>query len=1354
MKRKLHFLLAVGIGLVASVGWLHAITRPAIFTDLSQANVNRPIIFNVGTATGDTAQIPTVRVKIRLLGDANPAELSAMGLQYHDGSDWKEWSAEDGEYLFGPPQDGFKLDNLISPIKITPKAQGIYTCVLDLVDWTKKNVIVSDTFKVNVSNQADVVSDTNVDYSTPNAYATFHGGKVNGVDIETYSQFPNKKTWPGFYTFVYGNGNETKITDDNGKTQIAVGNNKLSLDPTKSKIVVIGGKKSATVTNTNIVMESGTVRMLVGGGYGVVGANKALDGTAAEVETTTITMTGGTVSGSLIGGGLFYNKTKNVNISLSKTASVGVGGNWVICGGFESGCTNGTKYAEFKNSTNSVEKATLKIDGGTYGIIGIGGTDGANGYVKEVTANIEYATITGGVFGNGSNGRSDKVVGTIAGCTFDGSDIEIAAINRGVVNDVDLTFNGCDFSQATNLHANIGATYRWGYNYNGSSAKVEGVPGSVSMTFIGCNTTPVLGVSDGLADADVTLTGAKAKIAKFEYDKNKYHETLAINTGKTWTFNDGLSMESGVTLTKNGTLKYGKSFDTNVTTADELKAAVALGADVIKLADAMYDLSSTALEINKSMTIQGGDTAKCIVKGALTVSSNKEDNITLQGIRFDYSPNKVSSADSCKPLIGIKGNVNLIVENCRFNNQTAGYGGYNTMLPAKEFQHVFYVAPDATGQLMVENSVINLNANSQSGILVDGAVKDVSLANVKIQGNQDKGSAQFGVYIFHEGTPVTLDKTTIQLNNHYCVIAKHAGNQTLTIKNESNLSGYGAIYLYGTSNMTVNVSEGSILTGNTKNNGISDSFAALVIGSTGEKVSSNNTIVLQDSYIGNRYSAGTTRGMTPIRISSNAIHPVNNKVILKGKTVVRTLNNITNPTMVGYGYDLAEDNNTVILEGQDVQFKDQDEKDCIIINNSNGLFRNASVSIPTAIDFGELYGDTYYHEQIAHAGDKIMITDTTIAKTLISLNAAKDFFFKAPTGTKTDGWEAYTIPDSLIFDCKDGYLVTGKNAADLFANSVTNKAVFYLKQTATEFTAIAAGNNHVQIKANDNVAWNVASNANRSVEIAAGATLTINVAMPLDTVFMAESAQLVANAAVTANAVQLTYGTTKVWKAFGFPFAIGSVKNVAGDKEIKTTASAKDGVWTAGIDDKEPKFTVTGENATPAAACIIASEKDSSIVVTSTGSTLSLATKAEPNAPVVTKANDVNFKIYSNPNLSDMTLTQTAYVLSEDGKTFDRMVNPTIKAFQSFVLADEATTSTLRSLRIGDTPTGNEIVPVEGYFVETGHGTITIHTAEPTQVIVVDMLGRVHYNARVNDGAQIAVPAGIYAVNRQKVIVK
>ncbi|MCD7851552.1 MAG: DUF6383 domain-containing protein [Parabacteroides sp.] len=382
---------------------------------------------------------------------------------------------------------------------------------------------------------------------------------------------------------------------------------------------------------------------------------------------------------------------------------------------------------------------------------------------------------------------------------------------------------------------------------------------------------------------------------------------------------------------------------------------------------------------------------------------------------------------------------------------------------------------------------------------------------------------------------------------------------------------------------------------------------------------------------------------------------------------------------------------------------------------------------------------------MAYRGD-VITTELTAAKALTSLNAQDAM----PTG--------YNVPDSITIVCKDAYLVTGEKAAKAFADKVSDKAVFYLKQSgdgSPVFSTIAAGNNHVKVK--NNVTWNHTTNANRSVEIAAGAILTINMAMPLDTVFMAEGAQLVANAAVTAKAVQLAYGVDKIWKAFGFPFAINAVKNLKGE-DVKTVASANDGLWTAGIEEGAPTFAVTEDNATPAASCIIAADQDSTILVTSKADNnglISLSAKAEPNAPVVTtKADGAKFQIISNPNLSDMTLTQTAYVLSEDGKTFDRMVNPTIKAFQSFVLADEGTTSTLRSLRIGDTPTGNEIVPVEGYFVETGHGTITIHTAEPTQVIVVDMLGRVYYNARVNDGTQIAVPAGIYAVNKQKVIVK
>ena len=49
----------------------------------------------------------------------------------------------------------------------------------------------------------------------------------------------------------------------------------------------------------------------------------------------------------------------------------------------------------------------------------------------------------------------------------------------------------------------------------------------------------------------------------------------------------------------------------------------------------------------------------------------------------------------------------------------------------------------------------------------------------------------------------------------------------LTIKNKSNIVGHGALYLYETSDMNVHVSGGSILTGKTKNKGVSDSFAAI-----------------------------------------------------------------------------------------------------------------------------------------------------------------------------------------------------------------------------------------------------------------------------------------------------------------------------------------------------------------------------------------------------------------------------------------------------------------------------------------------------------------------------------------------
>ena len=63
---------------------------------------------------------------------------------------------------------------------------------------------------------------------------------------------------------------------------------------------------------------------------------------------------------------------------------------------------------------------------------------------------------------------------------------------------------------------------------------------------------------------------------------------------------------------------------------------------------------------------------------------------------------------------------------------------------------------------------------------------------------------------------------------------------------------------------------------------------------------------------------------------------------------------------------------------------------------------------------------------------------------------------------------------------------------------------------------------------------------------------------------------------------------------------------------------------------------------------------------------------------------------------------------------FRARANPEIKPFQSFVLTDAKTLSTLRSLRIGDgVVTGNQTIePVDGYYVTTDRGAIVIHTPE------------------------------------------
>ncbi len=781
--------------------------------------------------------------------------------------------------------------------------------------------------------------------------------------------------------------------------------------------------------------------------------------------------------------------------------------------------------------------------------------------------------------------------------------------------------------------------------------------------------------------------------------------------------------------------------------------------DNIILPIGTYTLPQT-LTLDRSQGLIGAGKDKTIIEGAILVNgsaNNTATDVKIKGLSIDYTPTKVTSG-KCTPIIEVTGNADLLIDNCIMNNNTQGYGDRKNSNPAEALQNAILLGATAKGTVRVENTTINLAANAQSGVVIDGELTDVSLVNTKIEG-QVNGSNQFGVYIHHKKTPVTVDSTTILLNNHYCIYANNAGDQKLTIKNKSNIVGYGALYLYETSDMNVHVSGGSTLTGKTKNKGVSDSFAAIAISTNNSTVgASNNEIVIEDSYIGNKFDEQETMAMTPIKINGSFTPtPCDNKIILKGKTIVSTTDNIKNPTIVGYGMNPDEYNNVIMVEGTDVQFQDQNGKPCVIINKPDGSFRNAAVSVVTSIDFGELSGDTYYHEGIAYAGDIIMIPDTTIAETLDALNAAEYTFFKAPTvpsdqGTTPAIWEPYVIPDSVIFDCKDGCLVAKESAAKTYAIANPYKRVYWLNQGEESFSIKDYA---VAIEIKNDTTW-ATPYSERKVNVLDGATLTLSTPMVLDTVTMEEGAQLRSaltdvNQKVTAKVLRFAPKLSgNNWKALGVPFTSLEVKDSKGASVSAPSAQEADnGIWFADLkNNKTPIFEVKTDNF--GAAGLWAAKGDT-YTISSEGA-FEFKTLEEPTAPTETGT----FLMCSNPNTFTITLKQSAYILTADGTSFEQEANPEIKPFQSFVLTDTKTLSTLRSLRLGDSiVTGTQVIePMEGYYVTTERGAIVIHTPEPMDVAIIGMNGKVAYRGEVTDGQRIMVPSGIYAVNGQLVRVK
>lgn len=742
MKKRLLMLLSLFMA-VTSVGWVHAadkVVDPAIFTDLGEAVVGKPIVFNVGTAKG-TSKAANVRVKISLTGESNPAKLKAMGLMYFENGKWNVWNAESDEYWFGPTS-GFPIKDLVSPILMKPTVKGVYNCKLEVVQ--NNEVLANTTFTVDVKEtSSDLMIKSDTLYSTPNAYALSHGGYCAGLLMETNASIANGK---GIYsTLVYAGGLPVTVSAAGDKTQIkltaAPDSEAMVLDPKQSGISLFGGMKEASVEKTSITMTGGTINNLVGGGRGTNG--KAAPYIYADVNgSTTINIEGGNV-GYLIPGG--YECAKSGDITVTITGDKTRIGN-ALCGGYAPVGMNGqTINTNFESSANRVNSTKLNMTGGTiYGYMFVGGGYSYS-YSKEVEATFDGVTMNKGILGTGSNGRSDIVNITAKSCIFKKADgqadvIEIAPLNRGIVENATMTFDGCTFPNDTkDYFCYLGATYQ----YDGKSTVKLG---NVAMSFKGETTNiPVVGLSSGLEKANVTLNGAKASVAPFASNSTTTVNAFTIGQNNTWNFNGGLTFEKEATLTNNGTLNL-KGID-NVA---DLQSAVAVGANSIGLTANTFELPSHLL-ISKPMVIEGTITAKdsTIIRPASDWSGSEGINKNL--IRIDASNTMLK---------------NLLVEG---STNASGI-------------HV-YKAKDVT-----LDNVISRN-NKAAGLIVNGST--VTATNFRTSGNGwygvnvDKGTGVESEPVFTIGTGCSFaEKVAIKSDKPDAPASYVVGNGWFKTKQE------------------------------------------------------------------------------------------------------------------------------------------------------------------------------------------------------------------------------------------------------------------------------------------------------------------------------------------------------------------------------------------------------------------------------------------------------------------------------------------------------------------------------------------------------------------------------------------
>lgn len=507
--------------------------------------------------------------------------------------------------------------------------------------------------------------------TVPSADWTYFEGLGGGEGKTPMYYWTNSKLiQEGNTVFANGNPVTIKKADVEGEVIVCVTDDASDFIQLKSEgATVYGGAKNKTVQSSTITMESGTIKRIYGGGYGSTAQQ-----TANVNGTATIQIKGGTITNLLCGGGDQFAKTNVVDINVSGNQTKV---QCIYAGGFASPAQK-TPVTVWNDAVCGTKDVKITISEGVELPEGLG-CGGGQGYTYTGTSKV---TITGAklgsFYGTLSNGYADEIEATLKNCVFSkmGDYYEMGAINRGQIRTGSFTFDGCTFNNLENLKASLGAVDGWA-DSDTNGKPVPTVSEGVVFKFVNSKSeNPVMIVGQGLANANIELTGAKASLKKFRDGTAVSEGTsdFAIASGKSWNFNSGLELGKGddaATLTNNGTLNITAS------TPTMLQDALAVGANKIGLTKGEFVLTSQ-LKLSKPVSISGVITDKdtttivAAAAGAWTQCADKNDSTLLNIVSSDkVSLNNLNIKNSQRNGINIFESKGVTLNNVSVSNSKA-----------------------------------------------------------------------------------------------------------------------------------------------------------------------------------------------------------------------------------------------------------------------------------------------------------------------------------------------------------------------------------------------------------------------------------------------------------------------------------------------------------------------------------------------------------------------------------------------------------------------------------------------------------------------------------------------------------